>query len=232
MKKQLKAALSSGAVQWVLAFIIAAYALLVWYTARVRVQFEGDPNTYWQQDKPVIVALWHGRLLLMPFLFSGVRVQALISAHRDGLLVQKAGWFYSIQTVQGSSTRGGAGAFRALLRAAKNGETLFITPDGPKGPRHSVSKGTVELARQSGLPVFPVSISCRHGRRVNSWDNFLLPRLFSTVIVRWGVPHTLHRKADEAARETFRTQLAASLIRLEQQSDESARSYRLEEQSA
>ncbi len=37
------------------------------------------------------------------------------------------------------------------------GTNIGITPDGPKGPRHRVKQGIIELARISGRPIVPVT---------------------------------------------------------------------------
>ena len=54
---------------------------------------------------------------------------ALVSGHRDGQLVSKCAWHYSIGTVMGSTGRGGLVAVRQLIRWARRGHSLVITPD-------------------------------------------------------------------------------------------------------
>ena len=59
-----------------------------------------------------------------------------------------------IETIRGSTTRGGARALLKMLRAVKDeNRHLALTPDGPKGPREVVQKGTVQLAIKTGVPV-------------------------------------------------------------------------------
>ncbi|HAN93250.1 MAG TPA: hypothetical protein DCQ33_14390, partial [Nitrospira sp.] len=62
--------------------------------------------------------------------------------------------------VRGSSTRGGAEAFRQLIRLGRSGGNLVLTPDGPKGPRQVVKVGVVQLARATGLPIIPMAFGC------------------------------------------------------------------------
>ncbi len=52
-----------------------------------------------------------------------------------------------IRTVIESSSRGGTKAIRELMRYARAGETIFITPDGPRGPNMRAQRGVNEIAR-------------------------------------------------------------------------------------
>ena len=49
---------------------------------------------------------------------------------------------------------------RQLIRLGRIGEDLVVTPDGPKGPRHTVQKGVIYLAQATGLPIIPLSFAC------------------------------------------------------------------------
>lgn len=46
-----------------------------------------------------------------------------------------------------------------MLRMAGENLDLVITPDGPRGPRFRVQKGIIEIAKKTGLPIFPVGFS-------------------------------------------------------------------------
>ena len=51
----------------------------------------GDiPKRFWDDDKPFILAFWHGRLLMMPYCWDhGKTIYMLISQHRDGQLIAR-----------------------------------------------------------------------------------------------------------------------------------------------
>ncbi len=222
-----KRVLRSGPVQALAAVLIAGYARLVWASARVEVVGESPAKNFWDQGKPVIVALWHGRLFLMPFLFpsyvrGGVGVSALISAHRDGRLITRSASYWGITSVSGSSTRGGAAALREMLHRGKKGETLFITPDGPRGPRMHLGEGTAAMARLSGLPLVPVAISSSRGKCARSWDRFLIPGLFSKIVIVWGTPAYLAFKADEGDQQAFRHKVEEQLRVVQNEADRRA----------
>jgi lysophospholipid acyltransferase (LPLAT)-like uncharacterized protein len=129
-----------------------------------------------------LYAFWHARLLMIPYFSRGGRWHGymLISSHRDGGFIADTLHLLGIGTVRGSTTRGGARAMLKMLRAVK-GENrhLGITPDGPKGPREVVQKGTVQLAMKAGLPIVPICYATKGHWRINSWDKFYIPKPFT-----------------------------------------------------
>jgi lysophospholipid acyltransferase (LPLAT)-like uncharacterized protein len=193
----LKRFLSSEAVQWFLSALGAGYVLLVRWTSRI----DRPPPP---SGGPFIIALWHGRLSMVHQLrFGKYALVALISGHRDGQLIRKCAWHYNIWSVIGSTNHGGMVAVRQMIALAGEGHNLFMTPDGPRGPRMHVNKGIIEIARLSRLPILPAAIGTSGGKELDTWDRFLVPSLFSRIAIRWGAPLLVARDgnaADDAAR--------------------------------
>jgi lysophospholipid acyltransferase (LPLAT)-like uncharacterized protein len=188
----LKRIMASEAVQWLASAIGAGYVLIVRWTSRIDRPAPPAPG-------PFIIAMWHGRLAMLHLLRFGERpLVALISGHRDGQLISKCAWHYNIKTVTGSSSRGGIGAARKLIRLADEGHCLFITPDGPRGPRMHVNEGIMDLSLLTGMPILPAAISTSGGKELGTWDRFLVPRPFSCIAVRWGEPFRVARGDDLA----------------------------------
>jgi lysophospholipid acyltransferase (LPLAT)-like uncharacterized protein len=185
-----------GALCW----LAAQYIRLVWLTGRWRVVGGHIPAALWDQGTPFILAFWHGRLLMMPKSWRrSVGINMLISGHRDGQLIARTVGHFGIRTIEGSTTRGGAAALRAMMKALKAGECIGITPDGPRGPRMRASDGIVAVARMSGCPVIPATYASVGAKRLGSWDRFLIPLPFSRGVIVWGDPIYVPRDADEAA---------------------------------
>ena len=207
----IKRLLSSQALQWFLGAMGAGYVLLVRWTSRLdRPQ---PPN-----GGPFIIAMWHGRLAMLHQLRIGDRsLVALISSHRDGQLISKCAWYYNIRTVTGSMTRGGFVAVRQLIELTREGHSLFITPDGPGGPRMRVKRGIIDIARLSGLPILPAAISSSRGKELNTWDRFLVPAPFSRITIRWGEPLRVARDSDATADGA---RLEAALILVQRAADQ------------
>jgi hypothetical protein len=136
--------------------------------------------------------------------YRGPGARILISASKDGELIARTMRCFGQGAVRGSSTRGGRSAFKAMMALADEPFDLVITPDGPKGPRHQIKPGVVQLARLTGRPVIPMAFVCSRGHRFASWDRFLLPYPFSRGVYAFGEP-VVYRKGEDA--EGFRARL-------------------------
>ena len=136
-------------------------------------------------DKPIVMACWHGELLMIPYAYTIFRktphVKLLISEHFDGNLIAKTLSFFKFETIRGSSTRGGAKALIESIKELKNGYDLGITPDGPKGPRREVADGIIVMAQKAKVNIVLVEIKPSSYWQLNSWDKFIIPKPFGTI---------------------------------------------------
>lgn len=110
---------------------------------------------------PHILAFWHRHLLLMTYASRHPRTSALISSHGDGELISRAIGHLGYPSVRGSSTRGGAAAFKEMARELRDGGNLAITPDGPRGPACVAKPGVVQAAALADAPIVPISFAAR-----------------------------------------------------------------------
>ena len=94
---------------------------------------------------------------MMPMISKGYDMTVLVSKHRDGELIARTVRAFGVKSVRGSTTRGWFGGIKGLLKAARLGGNLAITPDGPKGPARTAQPGIIQIARKTGLPIVPVS---------------------------------------------------------------------------
>jgi lysophospholipid acyltransferase (LPLAT)-like uncharacterized protein len=181
-------------------FLAAQYIRLVHATSSWRVVNGAAADAAWASGKPFILAFWHGRLLMMPYAWRrGVKMNMLISTHRDGELIAETIRHFGLGSVRGSSRRDGAAALRAMLKALKAGECVGITPDGPRGPRMRASEGVVGIAKLAGVPVLPAAFGTSRRRLLGSWDRFALALPFSRGVIVWGEPIAVDRREDSAS---------------------------------
>ena len=138
--------------------------------ATMRLRFHGRDTALPEDDGPVIYAFWHAQLAMMPWVQLRPPSVVPISQSRDGEWTARLFSRLNAETVRGSTSRGGAAALRGLVRAAREGKDLAITPDGPKGPAEKVQPGAIWLARLSGRPLLPVAFASRPVFHVGSWD--------------------------------------------------------------
>ncbi len=138
--------------------ILASIIIRVLYrTMRLRFIGYNPSRSTKSSDGQIMLAFWHGRLMMMPYVYPGRDFTVLISTHRDGELIARTVRALGIEAVRGSSTRGWVGGLKGLLGAVKKGRDLAITPDGPRGPRHKAQGGVIQIAAKTGLPIVPVA---------------------------------------------------------------------------
>jgi lysophospholipid acyltransferase (LPLAT)-like uncharacterized protein len=207
----------------ILLFIVPRFYSLVLrflaLTIRKKVFFSERPQKFWDQGQHIIAAFWHQRLLMMPFLPHRGKVGMLISQHRDGEFIARAVKLFGVDSVRGSTTRGGLAALRGMIRFFRKGGNLAVTPDGPQGPKHIVQIGVVELARQTGAPIVPVTYSASRCKVFGSWDNFILPLPFCKVAYVWGEPLFVPREIDKDGLEENRLLLQERMRRNTDEAD-------------
>jgi lysophospholipid acyltransferase (LPLAT)-like uncharacterized protein len=185
-----------------------------------------SPESCWSRGEQTIVAFWHGRLLMMPFVYPGKAAAILISQHRDGEYISRIAGVLGYHVIRGSATRGGVRAFKQMIRALKEGVNLVITPDGPKGPRGKVKSGVIELAKLTGAPIVPVTFSAARRRFLKSWDAFLLPLPFARAVYIWGEPIYVEPMATKEEVAKYQEILAERLDLLTMKADEFFKSSR------
>ncbi len=178
--------------------IVLVHRLLA---ATIRWEFVGER---WRPGaEPYLLAFWHSRILMMPYAYRGWDGRMLISEHRDGAFIADAVERLGIQSVRGSSTRGGARAMLEMIRWARKGHSLGITPDGPRGPAERVQMGTVALAKKTGLPLRAVCYATRRHLRARSWDRFYIPLPFTRGVFVIGEPVYADSEDDRVNLERF-----------------------------
>ncbi len=210
----------SAPAQAGLCWLGAWYIRLVYLTGRWEVGGDEETRRLWDRGDAFILAFWHGRLLMMPYAWRrGVAIRMLISNHPDGQLIARTVRHFGIGWAAGSSTRGGAGALRTMIRALKAGESVGITPDGPKGPRMRAGDGAIALARLTGAPILPATFSASRAVQVGSWDRFLVALPFARGVFLWGRPIRVAERAGPGDMMQARHELEASLNDLTRDAD-------------
>jgi lysophospholipid acyltransferase (LPLAT)-like uncharacterized protein len=101
-----------------------------------------------------------------------------------------------------------------MLRAARQGHDLAVTPDGPKGPPRVFKKGALVASQLTGLPMIPMSVGASAAWHFDSWDRFMVPRPLSKIRIVYGEPVVVPRDADDAALDALADDMARRLERL------------------
>ncbi len=203
----------------VVPYLAYLYIRLLYRSMRIEFREARILDQVRRESGNYILAFWHSRFVLMPYVYPDRRIVVLASAHRDSRMLGNILTRFGLVRVEGSSTRGGMAGLRALLRKVREGYDVGITPDGPKGPRREVKQGVIATARFTGLPVIPVAFSATRARRLASWDRTLIPRLFSRGLFVYGEPIMVSRDVDDEGMEHYRLRLENALNTLTDAAD-------------
>ena len=159
-----------------------AYILMriIWYTTSKKFHFITNIG----KEQHVCVT-WHGELLMSPQAYRHIHknhpASAIISSHFDGSLIAKTLQYLHIRPLRGSSKKGAKKVLLQAFKSIKSGEEVLITPDGPRGPRHTMSDGAIGIALKSKLPIFVMNFKAKSYWQVNSWDQFVIPKPFTRI---------------------------------------------------
>ncbi len=177
-----------------------------------------DPKSCWV-DRPYIYAFWHEYILLPVGFFGNCKVATITSEHRDAELITQLSEFMGFKIFRGSSTRGGTKALRELLKIGESGYHLTMMPDGPKGPRRSMSTGTIYLASKLGMPLVPTGMGFDRPWRAGSWDRFALPRPYSRARLIFPEPIFIPPKLKQDGLEHYARLVENALILATQEAE-------------
>ena len=158
-----------------------------------------------------IYTFWHNRVFLSTYFWRRRGIVVMTSQSFDGEYIARFIQRFGYGAVRGSSTRGGIGAAVEMVRMMRAGKPAGFTIDGPKGPRYVAKMGAVLLAKKTGCPILPFTISAEKYWEVNSWDRFQIPKPFTRARVKIAPPIFVLPDADEAGIEAKRDELQACL---------------------
>lgn len=163
----------------------------------------------------LIFVLWHNQILASPYLwrrcFPERDCVVLTSASKDGVTLAAAVKVFGVKAVHGSSSRRAVAALVALLKAAKAGNDLVFTPDGPRGPKYALQPGAIKLAEKSGGLIVPFRVEYESAWVLKTWDAFRVPKPFSKVRLTFSETISVPKGLDEDRLEKYREELEAHL---------------------
>jgi lysophospholipid acyltransferase (LPLAT)-like uncharacterized protein len=203
--------------QHTVGFIAAEYLRLVWKTTHFILEPQGVYEQF-ARDAPVIVAMWHGQHLLIPFIRRAEdRAKVLISRHRDGAINALAAERLGVEVIRGSGhltggflQKRGVSAFKEMLEALADGCNVALTADIPKVARIA-GLGIIKLASMSGRPIYPVAIATRRRVELSNWDRTAINLPFGGGGRVAGEPIRVPPDADAEMLEAARCTLQRSL---------------------
>ncbi len=201
-----------------------AFFILIKVIGRtIKFEIEGWEN--WEaasrDGKIPIYTFWHNRVFLSTYFWQRRRIVVMTSRSFDGEYIARFIQRFGYGAARGSSTRGATGAIVEMIRLMRADCPTAFTIDGPRGPRYVAKMGAVLLAKKTGNPILPFTISAtRFWEAKKSWDRSQVPKPFSHAHVLIAPPIYVPANADEALLNAKRDELQNSLDELDRRGNE------------
>jgi lysophospholipid acyltransferase (LPLAT)-like uncharacterized protein len=173
--------------------------------------------------KPVIFALWHGRMYCLLKNVPKDRVAILVSPSNDGdFITRMSEWLGFKNFIRGSQKQSRTQAAMGMVRAlTEQNLSVVFTVDGPRGPRYKVKPGIIRLASQTNTPIIPLGSSGAWllKKLDKSWDHYHAPFFFTPMHLVYGKPLYIPEDAHDELVEQYCTQLENILMDINLQAD-------------
>ncbi len=188
-KKQIKAITKSKCFLKILSALIYIYINIVYLTSKKYVIYPKSFDKTLYQKQNAIYAFWHNRLSLMFFMQpKKIKTNVLTSKHKDGQLVADTSLLFGTTVIEGSSSNISMNSLKKIIKSLVSGESLAITPDGPRGPVYQINSNIAKIAKRTSKTIIPMSFSCKKKKIMKSWDKFILPLPLNTIYLVYGTP--------------------------------------------
>src|SRR2546423_1291187 len=193
---------------------IAFYSFIKLICSTVKFEVEGWEN--WEaasrEGRVPIYTFWHNIIFLSIYFWQRRRIVVMTSQSFDGEYIARFFQRFGNGAARGSSTRGATGAFVEMVRLMRAGCPAAFTIDGPKGPRYVAKMGAVLLAKKTGQPILPFTITAaKFWEAKKSWDRSQVPRPFTRARVDIAAPIYVGPDADDVELDKKRDELQRAL---------------------
>jgi lysophospholipid acyltransferase (LPLAT)-like uncharacterized protein len=184
---------------------------LVGATARFRVEGWEHWEAATREGRQPIYTFWHEQILAGSYFWRGRGIVVMTSRSFDGEYIARFIRRLGYGAARGSSSRGAISALAEMVRLARAGRPTGFSIDGPRGPRRVAKPGAVLLAKKTGNPVLPFTLTPARYYAAPSWDRLQVPLPFTIVRVRIAPPIFVPPDADDAALAAKRDELQRAL---------------------
>ena len=166
-----------------------------------------------------IYTFWHCMMLVPAYVGRNKDLQVLISQHSDGEYIAQVIQRLGYGVIRGSTTRGGMRAVKALVDKTREGLSVVVTPDGPRGPRFVFQAGSIFLAKKTQLPIIHLVIGLSGYLELPSWDKFRIPKPFSRALMMYGNPIHVPANITDEEMEQYRLKVEQIMREMTEEAD-------------
>tara|TARA_X000000368_G_C23051510_1_gene721632 strand:- start:2387 stop:3040 length:654 start_codon:yes stop_codon:yes gene_type:complete len=155
------------------------------------------------KKKPLIILLWHNQIIGIPYCWNiNKKLYNIVSDHPDSKLSAKVQKKYGFESIERSSKKPTT-IFRKLIEIGKKNDCIFITPDGPHGPRYNVNSNIFNLAKKIKADIIFLSFKTNKKIFLKTWDRLRLPMPFSKGYYYWGKIISTEKYNEKEFNETI-----------------------------
>jgi len=170
-----------------------------------KIEVKGEENliNLINSGKPIMVCVWHGRLVFPSWYLrlKTTNVHAIASRHTDAEIMARIlrRWGYGL--IRGSTRKGGKAVVQKMADVFKNAGIIAVTNDGPKGPPRIAKAGSTGLALKYNVQIVTITGSATKFWQMKSWDRSMLPKPFGTIHIIVSPPLDISEKPDTTDEE-------------------------------
>ena len=175
MKKKIKIFLTSIIGKWLFQILFSLN----------KIEVKGEENliNLINSGKPVMVCVWHGRMVFPSWYLrlKTTNIHAIAGHHTDAEIMANIlrRWGYGL--IRGSTKKGGEAVVQKMAEVFKNAGIVAVTNDGPKGPPLIAKAGSTGLALKYNVQIITITGSATKTWQMKSWDRFMLPKPFGII---------------------------------------------------
>ena len=169
---------------------------------------------YWHQHHILCSTLIHG------WIRRGFKACFLVSGSVDGEVPERIARAWGAEVIRGSANQSGALALRDMQGMMKRGFSIVTTADGPRGPKYVIKPGVIVMARIGGVAVVPLACAAERAWYLDRWDNFMIPKPFSRVVLAIGKPYPVPADVPLDAIEPHRLNVQEAVMSLMRESED------------
>ena len=195
MNKKIKITLTSFFGQWLFQILFKLN----------KIEVKGEENliNLINSGRPIMVCVWHGRLIFPSWYLrlKTTNVHAIASRHTDAEIMARIlrRWGYGL--IRGSTRKGGKAVVQKMADVFKNAGIIAVTNDGPKGPPRIAKAGSTGLALKYNVQIVTITGSATKFWQMKSWDRSMLPKPFGTIHIIVSPPLDISEKPETTDEE-------------------------------
>ena len=194
MKSEYKAFLLSLLGRWIFQ--------ILFFLNKVSIKGEENLLKLLKSGKPIMLCVWHGRLLFPSwYIRHHTTLHIISSRHADSEILAHILRHWGYGLIRGSTKKGGVSVIREMTEIFNRGGIIAVTNDGPKGPARIAKSGSIGLAIKNNVKIITVTGSATKFWQMKSWDRFMLPKPFGKIQIIVSSPMDITEKPSESEIE-------------------------------